>query len=160
MNQVYSLAAAFITSCPESNPALPVKAFPTLSVTPATGVKPGDTITIAFDGLADGMTAVFLTGLSPVTAPVTGGKVTVPKDLTGTVYLVITKGGDTVTDDSTSAGPAVFQFQDAIASSGGSGSSGSTSSAQSSGMDNGVEGNAVSLFFLAVITAAVMATML
>ncbi|KAF8916046.1 ferritin-like domain-containing protein [Mucidula mucida] len=120
LNQVYSLAAAFITSCPESNPALPVKAFPTLSVTPATGVKPGDTITIAFDGLADGMTAVFLTGLSPVTAPVTGGKVTVPKDLTGTVYLVITKGGDTVTDDSTSAGPAVFQFQDAIASSGGS----------------------------------------
>lgn len=30
-NQVYSLASLFITSCPESNPALPVMAFPGLT---------------------------------------------------------------------------------------------------------------------------------
>jgi hypothetical protein len=31
-SQVYSIAAAFITSCPASNPTLPVKAFPAASI--------------------------------------------------------------------------------------------------------------------------------
>lgn len=32
LNEVYSLASGFIVSCPESNPPLPVKAFPMLTV--------------------------------------------------------------------------------------------------------------------------------
>ena len=48
LNEVYSLASAFITSCPESNPALPVKAFPALALDPSTKmpVKTGDTVTL------------------------------------------------------------------------------------------------------------------
>lgn len=40
-NQVYSLAALFITSCPESNPALPVKAFPVLTAEVQGKSEPG-----------------------------------------------------------------------------------------------------------------------
>jgi hypothetical protein len=48
LNQVFSLASGFITSCPESNPALPVKAFPALAVdsNSPTPVKTGNTVTL------------------------------------------------------------------------------------------------------------------
>lgn len=35
-NEVYSLASQFIESCPKDNPALPVKAFPKLSLSSST----------------------------------------------------------------------------------------------------------------------------
>jgi hypothetical protein len=35
LDEVYSIAASFITGCPTSNPALPVKAFPALTLNPA-----------------------------------------------------------------------------------------------------------------------------
>ncbi|KIY65870.1 hypothetical protein CYLTODRAFT_445070 [Cylindrobasidium torrendii FP15055 ss-10] len=115
LDDVYSLASAFIVSCPETNPKLPVKAFPAITVTPA-APKAGDEITVAYEGLADGQTAVFLTGLSPAFASIKDGKVTVPANLTGTVYMVINQGDQqSVNDDTTAAGPAVFQFQKAIA---------------------------------------------
>ncbi len=90
---------------------LPVKAFPVLTTSPASGVKPGDQITVSFEGLTDGLTAVFLTGLTTESAEIEGdGTVTVPADLKGTVYVVVTKGGANVTDESTVAGPAVLEF--------------------------------------------------
>lgn len=47
INEVYSLASQFITSCPESNPALPVKAFPALTLDPKSGtVKTGSKVTL------------------------------------------------------------------------------------------------------------------
>lgn len=48
LNEVYSLASPFIKSCPSTNPALPVKAFPALKLNPATPmpVKTGDTVTL------------------------------------------------------------------------------------------------------------------
>lgn len=48
LNEVYSLASGFIVSCPESNPALPVKAFPMLTMDPSGGaeVHAGDTVTL------------------------------------------------------------------------------------------------------------------
>lgn len=48
LNEVYSLASAFITSCPESNPKLPVKAFPALALSNKTEmpVKTGATVTL------------------------------------------------------------------------------------------------------------------
>lgn len=47
-NEVYSLASPFIVECPESNPALPVKAFPKLALAAdtTTPVKSGDTVTL------------------------------------------------------------------------------------------------------------------
>lgn len=48
LNQVFSLASGFITSCPESNPELPVKAFPALALDANTEmpVKTGATVTL------------------------------------------------------------------------------------------------------------------
>lgn len=48
LDEVYSLASAFITSCPKSNPPLPVKAFPAVSLDPSTSmpVKAGDAVTL------------------------------------------------------------------------------------------------------------------
>lgn len=49
INEVYSLASQFITACPDSNPKLPVKAFPKLAVAPsasADSIKTGSTVTI------------------------------------------------------------------------------------------------------------------
>ncbi len=51
-NQVYTLAAPFIKSCPESNPPLPVKAFPTLTASPENPktITSGTEITLLTDG--------------------------------------------------------------------------------------------------------------
>ena len=48
LDEVYSLASQFIVSCPSSNPALPVKAFPLLSLAPTTAmpVAVGNTVTL------------------------------------------------------------------------------------------------------------------
>jgi hypothetical protein len=46
-NEVFSLASGFITSCPESNPALPVKAFPALAAKASdSAIKTGSTVTL------------------------------------------------------------------------------------------------------------------
>ena len=48
LNEVYSLASQFIVSCPQSNPPLPVKAFPKLTLAANTQmpVKTGDTVVL------------------------------------------------------------------------------------------------------------------
>ena len=66
-NPVFSLASAFITACPASNPALPFKAFPALTLTGAAPLKNGDTINLKFNGSTSvtGAFAMFVF-LSPV----------------------------------------------------------------------------------------------
>ncbi|KAG8776498.1 hypothetical protein FRC12_000866 [Ceratobasidium sp. 428] len=111
LNQVYSLAAAFITDCPSSNPPLPVKAFPALAV--PTSYKAGDTISVSFDSsMAKGKNTymAFFTGLTAKFAPIQNGKVTIPKDLMGTVYAVVTTDNKNTNDDNTVAGPAILMF--------------------------------------------------
>jgi len=113
LDQVYSLAAAFITGCPSTNPTLPVKAFPALmtSGTPA----PGSPITFSFNNTMSANTtlyAAFFSGLHTEFAPLDGSMTaTIPGDLIGTVYCVISSNGTAVTDDSTVAGPAIFEFR-------------------------------------------------
>ncbi|KAF9028750.1 hypothetical protein BDZ89DRAFT_1101675 [Hymenopellis radicata] len=110
MNEVFTLASPFIVSCPPTNPTLPVKAFPTLTVG-SSNPKPGDTVSLTFNGSNDSQVAVFLTGLDMVTAPIKDGKVTIPASLRGTVYLVISNDqSGKVSDATTVAGPALLQF--------------------------------------------------
>jgi hypothetical protein len=61
LNEVYSLASQFITSCPSSNPPLPVKAFPKLTLSPdaQSPVATGSTVTL----------------LTPVSNPYLEGKI-------------------------------------------------------------------------------------
>ncbi|KAJ6581852.1 ferritin-like domain-containing protein, partial [Mycena capillaripes] len=115
LNQVFTLAAAFITSCPSTNPALPVKAFPTLTVT-TTSYSPGKTISLKYTPatpVADGtaLYVAFYTGLSVEYAKLENGKVVIPKDLRGQVYAVVTTSDSAISDGNTVAGPAILLLE-------------------------------------------------
>ncbi|KAF4593565.1 hypothetical protein EYR40_008352 [Pleurotus pulmonarius] len=114
INQVYSLAAAFITSCPSSNPPLPVKAFPSLNVT-TSNPKPGSNITLQFNSTSttngsSELYMVFYTGLNKEFAKISNKTVTIPADLRGTVYGLVAKNATNVTDSNIIAGPAILLF--------------------------------------------------
>jgi hypothetical protein len=53
LSGVYSLASQFITSCPSTNPKLPVKALPALALAPAVPA-PGSTVAVSTKGLNRG----------------------------------------------------------------------------------------------------------
>ncbi|KAM0257682.1 hypothetical protein ACHAQJ_004247 [Trichoderma viride] len=123
INDVYTLAAGFITSCPSSNTVLPVKAFPSLSLDPKTPkpVKAGSTVTLLTPGHVihpvAGQTAFYaafisVTGPTFVAAtPVNGGfSVKIPAGFNGQSYAVLTRCDKTVTDDTTAAGPAIIEI--------------------------------------------------
>lgn len=110
-SQVYSLAAPLITSCPKSNPTLPVKAFPAASFKPA-APKLGETVTVTSAKLVDGDKIGFISGLSTKIVDVQNGKVTLPKEVGyGRSYAVILKkNSKTISDDNTKAGPIAFDI--------------------------------------------------
>ncbi|KAI5206499.1 Ferritin/ribonucleotide reductase [Aureobasidium subglaciale] len=123
-NQVYSLAAPFIKSCPSTNPPLPVKAFPALTVGKSvTGpVAQGDTI--EFDipaGMAVPAGPLYVAfpladGTMYSSAVVKDCKVyaRVPVGHTGPngeVYAILTTSATAISDDNTVAGPAVLEVK-------------------------------------------------
>jgi hypothetical protein len=112
MNEVFTLAAPFITSCPSSNPTLPLKAFPSLTFSSS---KPGSESTLTYtpankSGSSSDLFVAFLTGLSQEFAPIKDGKVVIPSDLKGTVYAIVTSSSTKVDDSNTIAGPAILNF--------------------------------------------------
>jgi len=124
-DEVYTLAAGFIVSCPSTNAALPVKAFPTLALGTTGPIKGGQTITLLTPGYnlkaASGSVpiyAAFILVTGPVYAdatPVDGGyTVTVPVEVTGSPngqsYAVLTACKDAVNDDTVVAGPAIIEI--------------------------------------------------
>lgn len=111
LNEVFTLAASFIVSCPSTNPALPVTAFPSLTLGTA---KPGATVSVTFNATTPSTTPMFVaffTGLSQEFAEIKNGMVTIPADLLGTVYAVVSTNGTMATDETTVAGPAILQFE-------------------------------------------------
>lgn len=108
-DQVYSLAAQFITSCPATNPALPVKAFPVLTLTTTGALTPGETITLTYPNQTTGY-AIFLSALGQTVVEYpASGEVAIPEGLYGQTYVVISSANATVTDDATLAGPAIVE---------------------------------------------------
>lgn len=124
-NQVYSLAAPFIVSCPATNPALPVSAFPTLTLT-AGGTAPEDVVgqylTFTSASPLAANTAYylhFLSGLDdyPVKVAVGAGNqvsANIPAGVAGQVYVILTATEDDVTDANTIAGPAIIDVSDCV----------------------------------------------
>lgn len=117
-NSVYTLAAQFIVSCPESNPPLPVKAFPTLTASPkdaSAAVMTGSTVVLATkDHKIEGeVYAAFITVTGPVWADLKatheGFEVVVPEGIAGQSYVVITNCKTGASDDYIVAGPAVVE---------------------------------------------------
>ncbi|KAF8069907.1 ferritin-like domain-containing protein [Lyophyllum atratum] len=114
MSQAYTLASPFIVRCPSTNPRLPVQVFPSLIFPP--NPSPGSTVPVKFKTrLPPGtkLWAAFLTGnsLEQEVVPVRGGRVTIPKDVKGQVYAIITTSEEGATDRTTVAGPAILQFE-------------------------------------------------
>ncbi|ORY28651.1 ferritin-like domain-domain-containing protein [Naematelia encephala] len=101
-SEVYSIASAFITSCPSSNPTLPVQAFPALSIA-ADG-------TITTTASTDGTYVQVIAGLITDTFPVSGGKVANLPAPQGISYAVLTTQSNTtlVSDENIVAGPFIM----------------------------------------------------
>ncbi|PWN49824.1 hypothetical protein IE53DRAFT_126072 [Violaceomyces palustris] len=105
-NQTYSLAAPLITSCPDSNPALPVKAFPAATLTGTPG--PNEEVTVSGEGVEAGQFLAILSGPMVYFADITdGGKATLPAEVGyGRSYFVVSKS-KSISDDDVVAGPIV-----------------------------------------------------
>ena len=116
LNPVYTLAAAFIKACPSSNPALPVKAFPTLTATQGIPAAEGITFTFSVKGtLPSTFFVVFVSGLdtTSVTPTLQGGMIAavIPATAMGQTYVFISKSktNGSITDDIILYGPAVIE---------------------------------------------------
>ncbi|KAJ3745081.1 ferritin-like domain-containing protein [Lentinula detonsa] len=106
LSTVYTLASQFITSCPSSNPSLPVKAFPALTFANA---SPGEAADVTADGVStEGQYIAFFSGLSTTFVQVQNGQVIVPNATS--LYAVLTSSNATADDFTITAGVAVLQF--------------------------------------------------
>lgn len=116
-NEVYTLAAGFIKSCPSDNPALPVKAFPSLSASSKDmPIMEGSTVMLGTSGykIEGTVYAAFIAVTGPTfveAKSVDGGyEVVVPKGFAGQSYVVLTSCNTTATDDTILAGPAIVEI--------------------------------------------------
>jgi len=111
----FTLAAAFIESCPSGNAPLPFKAFPALEATQGNPTSPGLSFTFSTNPLPSGTFYVtFVNGLVTVSmaASVQGGMIqtTVPMDVSGQTYAFVTSSNVTaVTDAVVLFGPAILE---------------------------------------------------
>ena len=104
LDMVYTIASQFITSCPSSNAALPVKAFPALTI--ATG-NPGDNVAFTFTDSHTAVNyAIFYNGLgTSVQALDANDMATIPEGLQGYTYVLISTASSAadVTNDNVSS---------------------------------------------------------
>ena len=109
-NQVYTIVAPLFKSCPSSSPALPFKAFPSLTVSTSGPYYPGQKI--SYSTSASGASyAAFKTATGSMFVPISGssGSVTIPEGIVGQSYLVLTNSNSSAMDDATVAGPAILE---------------------------------------------------
>ncbi|KAG8955973.1 hypothetical protein FRC04_006422 [Tulasnella sp. 424] len=143
-NQVYSIAASFISSCPDANSnAIQMQSFPPLHIencsyepgqtidltyTPdpnavptSTSNNPDDSGSTAEDDPAAGSEdaphyLAIYAGLDPIFVEICDNQAELPLNLggTGIVYAVVTTSTQSVTDANTIAGPALLYFPELI----------------------------------------------
>ncbi|OSC99381.1 hypothetical protein PYCCODRAFT_1427221 [Trametes coccinea BRFM310] len=111
----FSLASLFIKSCPAANPALPVKTFPALTISPASPTQ-GQTVSFKFT-LPQGQAApantyvAWLNGLDVVfTVLDKEGQTTVPQGLAGTVFATVVSSEVAPSDENMVAGYTILQM--------------------------------------------------
>ena len=116
LNPVYTLAAAFIKSCPSTNVPLPVMAFPTLTATQGIPAAEGITFTFSVKGaLPATFYVVFVSGLSTtsVVPTMAGGMISafIPATAMGQTYVFLSKSATntTITDTMILYGPAIIE---------------------------------------------------
>jgi hypothetical protein len=122
LDEVFTLAAQFIVSCPSTNVALPVKAFPILAASSKDmPIKTGSTVMLSTPGYVLTTTqgdkapvyGAFITVTGPIFVDATkvdgGYTVVVPKGVYGQNYVVLTGCNTYVSDDTVAAGPAIVE---------------------------------------------------
>jgi hypothetical protein len=116
LNAVYSIASGFITSCPSTNMALPVMAYPALTSISGTPTASGATVDLEPKTLPSGdFFVTFVSGL--MVLPVKAASVdndmimaVVPEGVEGQSYVFLTSDGSGVVNDTTIlAGPAILE---------------------------------------------------
>jgi len=116
LNAVYTIASGFITGCPSDNVALPVKAYPTLTLgsgTPAS--TEGAILTLVPASEPSGtFFATFVSGLDIIAVAATYANnavtVQVPAKVSGQSYVFLTSdNSSSVTDATVLAGPAIIE---------------------------------------------------
>ncbi|KAG0648997.1 hypothetical protein D0Z07_5000 [Hyphodiscus hymeniophilus] len=115
LNAVYTIASGFIVSCPSTNMALPVMAYPSLTL--VTGEPTAENVTIMLTPkmMPSGTAyATFVSGLDilPVPVTVSGDSVSavVPVGVSGQSYVFLTSDNSgNLTDASILAGPAIIE---------------------------------------------------
>jgi hypothetical protein len=116
-NDVYTLAAPFVVSCPAADPQLPpLKAFPVLTLGTSGAIKSGDSITLLTEGYVlqgTPLYGAFITITGPIfvvaTAVEGGFSLVVPEGDNGQVCVVLTGCNKVVSDDTVAAGPAIVE---------------------------------------------------
>jgi len=114
-NAVYSLAAAFITSCPSTNAALPVMAYPGLTVDTGTPAAVGvDLMFTTKAALPETFFVTYVSGLDIISVePTMSGDLimgVIPEGISGQSYAFITTANVTaITDAVVIAGPAIIE---------------------------------------------------
>ena len=118
-NEVYTLAAAFITSCPSTNAQLPFKAFPSLAASTAAGTIywRGHEVDLTTTAATSGDVFVtFVSGLDITSVPATSSgngafSACIPDVTYGQTYVVLTNANATgsLTDAQVIAGPAIIE---------------------------------------------------
>lgn len=114
MKQAFTLASAFISSCPSSNPKLDLTAFPPLTIDGAFPTNQSAPLgqTVKVQSPKNATHIAFLTGLSQIFVPIINGTVLLPQNVSGQVYAVATNtSGPSVTDSTIAAGPVIMLFE-------------------------------------------------
>lgn len=113
---IFTLASAFITSCPSTNMALPLTAFPTLTTTQTAAIAPNTTAMFSVGGaVAEPFFITFVSGLDTISVPGTNanGMLTaqIPAKTQGQVYAFVTKDAATgaLRDSQVLFGPAILE---------------------------------------------------
>lgn len=110
LNAVYTIVSSFITACPSTNMALPVKAYPSLTLNSGTPTAPNATVNLIPKTMPSGACyATFVSGLMivPVEATMMSGSVSavVPEGISGQSYVFLTNDNSgNLTDSSILAG--------------------------------------------------------
>lgn len=118
-NEVYTLAAQFITSCPSTNSPLPFTAFPTLASTAPAGsifLLDHEACFTTKATLPSSLFVTFVAGLNVTSVAATSkdGSVSaaIPSNTYGQTYVLLTNANVTgaLTDAQVIAGPAVLEI--------------------------------------------------
>ncbi|KAI0633859.1 ferritin-like domain-containing protein [Trametes polyzona] len=113
----FSLASLFITSCPSSNPALPVQTFPPLTLSEV-APTPGANVAVKFtpaqgqeQAAAGPKFVAWLSGLGTVFSPVAAdGSTVVPPGLEGTIFAAVVSSEETPSEKNMLSGFTFAQF--------------------------------------------------